>query len=217
MQDFDDLPVPSRGGDGRRRVNPEQAWTLWAGMGPTRSYSAVAKELGVADSTILRLARKGGWNRRLTALEKPVREDEDKKLQVAVREMNERYLSIAKGLAEKGADALAYLVPDSVPQALKMIDLAAKLERQALGEPDSKKTLTIETILRDRFEALVLHEDGPRTIDVQPRRQVAIEIPDLDSDDEEPSDGEPETAADPKPTQGLGMFDALRRKNGDAQ
>lgn len=225
MQDFDNLPVPSRG-DGRRRVDPEEAWSLWAGMGPTRSYSAVAKELGVADSTILRLARKGGWDRRLAQLEKPVREDEEKKLQVAIREMNDRYLSIAKGLAEKGAEALAYLVPDSVPQALKMIDLAAKLERQALGEPDSKKVVTIEQVLRERFEALVVHEEGPREVEAIERPRLTIDVPDLGDEDDDADEGYEELDSQEPPSKPLSehpskertgsMFDALRQpKDGD--
>ena len=67
----------------------------------------------------------------------------------------------------------------------RLVEVGARLERTALGEPESKKTLTIETILRERFEALVAH-DEPRTIEaeIRPRRQVTIDVPDLDSDDE---------------------------------
>lgn len=183
MKNRENTPVPSRG-DGRRRIDPEAAFQTWAAMGAARSYSAVAREYGVADTTVLRLAKKGGWDKRLALIEAPARAESDERLRAAVKEMNERHIDVARDLVQKGADALCCLVPASVSEALRMIETGSKLERQAHGEPDSKKTLTIETILRDRFEALVVADDC-RTIDVEQPRTVDIEIPDLDADGDE--------------------------------
>ena len=103
--------------------------------------------------------------------------------------MNERQVQLAQDLVRKGADSLVYLEPTSVAEALRLCEVGAKLERQALGEPESRKTLTIETILRERFEALIVHDDA-RTVEaeVRPRRQVTIDVPNLDDDDDEGGD-----------------------------
>lgn len=179
-------PVRTPQGDARRRVDPEAAFRVWSAMGSgARSYAAVARHFDVADSTILRLARRGSWDKRLAMIEAPVRDEADEQLRVAVREMNDHHIKVAQDLVRKGADALCYLEPSSVPEALRLIEVGSKLERQAMGEPESRKTLTIETILRERFEALVSY-DEPRSIDaeVRPRRQVTIDVPSLDDDDE---------------------------------
>ncbi len=181
-----DPVVRASQGDARRRVDPEAAFRVWSAMGSGRSYAAVAREFDVADSTILRLARRGSWDKRLALIEAPARDEADEELRLAVREMNDHHIKVAQDLVRKGADALCYLEPSSVPEALRLIEVGSKLERQARGEPESKRTLTIETILRERFEALVAY-DEPRTIEaeIRPRRQVTIDVPDLDSDDDE--------------------------------
>lgn len=172
-------------GDLRRRLDPQAAFTYWAALGPTRSYAAVAREFGVQDSTVLRRAKRMKWDERLARIEAPQREEDEQKLREAVADMNTRQVQLAQDLVRKGADSLVYLEPTSVAEALRLCEVGAKLERQALGEPESRKTLTIETILRERFEDLVAHNE-PRTIDAEfrPRRQVTIDVPNLDDDDE---------------------------------
>ena len=181
---------PSRG-DLRRRVDAEQAFRLWAAMGATRSWAAVADHFGCASSTILRMAKRGGWEKRLAMIEAPAREEADEELRVAVREMNQRHVEVARNLVTKGAEALCYLEPTSVAEALRLVECGSKLERAAMGEPESRKTLTIETILRERFEALVSY-DEPRTIEaeIKPRRQITIEVPSLDDDDDDDAGGD---------------------------
>jgi hypothetical protein len=96
--------------------------------------------------------------------------------------MNERHIEVARKLVEKGVEALCLLQPSSVAEALRLVETGAKLERQARGEPDSKKQVTVETILRERFEALVVH-DNTRVIEEQPRRILTIDVPSLGDDD----------------------------------
>lgn len=178
------LPTTRRSaGDRRRRLaDPEAAFRTWAAMGASRSYTAVAQEFGVADSTVLRLARRQCWDKRLAALERPAQEAGDEQLRQAVQEMNERHIAVARKLVEKGAEALCLLEPSSVAEALRLVETGAKLERQARGEPDSKKQVTVETILRERFEALVVH-DTARVSDPRHRRCVTIDVPHLGDDE----------------------------------
>lgn len=177
----------------------------------------MADEFGVADSTVLRLARRQCWEERFVALERPVKEAGDEMLRQAVQEMNERHIAVARTLVEKGAEALCLLQPSSVAEALRLVETGAKLERQARGEPDSKKQVTVETILRERFEALVVHEDA-RTIDAQSRRMVTIDVPslgDADSGDEE--GGVTTLPSDMGPRRGLGIFEGLATESSGEQ
>ena len=155
-------------GDLRRKLDPQAAFTYWAALGPTRSYAAVAREFGVQDSTVLRLARRMKWDARLAAIEAPARAENEEQLRVAVREMNERHCETARALVTKGVEALVYLEPTSVAEALRLCEVGAKMERAGMGEPESRKTLTIETILRERFEALIVHDDA-RTVEAEVR------------------------------------------------
>ena len=77
-------------------------------------------------------------------IEAPARDEADEELRVAVREMNDHHIKVAQDLVHKGADALCYLEPSPVPEALRLIEVGSKLERQARGESESKRTLTIE-------------------------------------------------------------------------
>ena len=211
--DSNDTPLPPARrsvGDRRRRLDPEAAFRIWAAMGPSRSYSAVATELGVADSTVLRVARRRCWDERLAALERPAKESGDEALRQVVQEMNERHVAVARKLVEKGAAALCFLEPSSVAEALRLVETGAKLERQALGEPDSKKQVTVETILRERFEALVVHDDA-RSVGAPPRRTITIDVPSLG--DEEPGRASEDVPDSPAPSESprpsLGIFASL--------
>lgn len=100
--------------------------------------------------------------------------------------MNARHIEVARHLVEKGAEALCLLEPTSVAEALRLVETGAKLERQARGEPESRKQLTIEMILRERFEALVVHaaEQGQSQDEAPRRAHITVDVPDLDVGEE---------------------------------
>ncbi len=173
-----DQPIKKSAGDRRKKVDPEQAFKLWAALGPTRTYSEVAREMGCEDSTILRMARRMAWDKRLARIEAPQREQDEDELRQLVQEMNARHIEVARVLVTKGIEALQYLEPTSVAEALRLVETGAKLERQARGEPDSKKQITVEAILRERFKELVVE---PADQPARPRITV-VDVPDLDDD-----------------------------------
>ncbi len=52
-----------------RRKIPDNAFDFYFGLGPSRSYQAVADEYGVTKRAVTKLATKERWQKRLEELE----------------------------------------------------------------------------------------------------------------------------------------------------
>ncbi|MEO0652302.1 MAG: hypothetical protein AAFZ65_16640, partial [Planctomycetota bacterium] len=81
-----------------RRIPAEEAFSYYAGLGPDRSYSAVAERFGATKRGVTKLAHRDGWKERLAKIEARNREKADERIADSLDEMNERHLRIAKAL-----------------------------------------------------------------------------------------------------------------------
>lgn len=157
---------------------PDSALAFYISLGPTRSYTTVAKHFGVTRRAVQTRASVEGWSATVAAIEADARERLAQEAAANVAEMDQRHLAIAKVLQAKGLEALRSAPISSTADALKAVDLGIKNERLVRGEPNH--VITVEAVTRREIEDLLLVE--------------AEEVDDED-DDEDEGDG----AEDPAP------------------
>lgn len=120
-----------------KRKIPDEAFTFYAGLGPDRSYQAVADRFGVTKRSVTRCAVRESWQERLKAIEEKSRERTDERIADSLDEMNDRHLRIAKALQSKALQALKVFPLDQARDVIRALDLGVKQERPMRGEPDA--------------------------------------------------------------------------------
>ncbi len=75
-----------------RRKIPPDAFDFYFGLGPGRSYQAVAGEYGVTKRAVTKLAAKERWQDQIAALERKARENSDERKVDALQASHEQRL-----------------------------------------------------------------------------------------------------------------------------
>ena len=135
----------------RSRVPPD-AFDFYVGLGPERSYQAVADEFGVSKRAITRVATNEDWSGRLDKIERGAREKADERLQETLGEMNSRHLKMLRAVQGKAVEALRSLPMTSAMDAARAIDMTIKQERLVRGEPGDRMAHSVEEVIRREYE-----------------------------------------------------------------
>jgi hypothetical protein len=131
---------------------PDDAFQQYVNLGPTRSYDALAKRLGVAKRSITRLAARERWQERLAAIETQARERLDEKLVETIEAVNARHVKVFRAVLAKGLQALSAMPLSSAEAAVRAIEVAVRGERLVLGEPSDRSAVSFEEVARREFE-----------------------------------------------------------------
>lgn len=161
------------------RKLPHDAFSYYFSLGPERSYREVAKRYKCSERAVAKLAGKEGWQKRLEDLESKARAKSDQQILESLEQMNTRHIKTARMLQAKGIEALQGMQIDSVPDALKAVQVGLDKERLIRGEPSERTALDImRELKRDEEELLVEvdedeeHEeaerDGEGTVEAEP-------------------------------------------------
>src|SRR5262249_12686769 len=139
-----DLPSASweqRSGESSRAFG---AFGVYRDLGPRRSLRAAAAAFYGRTSAALerqvdKWSRAFGWVERASAWDRQLDAEARRVQEEARREMVERHVKEARALQGKALERLRSLCPEELGPAdlLRYIVEAAKLERLALGEPDT--------------------------------------------------------------------------------
>ena len=135
------------------RKIPLDSFEFYVGLGPNRSYAAVAKHFSVAKRSVAKHAAKHGWSRRLLEVERQARERGEERMVNALEEMSERHLKVAKLLQQKALEALRSMAIDTPMGAVRALDLGVRQERLVLGEPTDRNAIAIEDVIRREYQA----------------------------------------------------------------
>lgn len=133
-----------------RKVDRDEAFAYWAGLGPDRKYAQVARFFGCAESSVKRWAREEGWVARLEELEAEQRAKTDALVVKSWEERKRDTLEIVQlarsqfrqQLVEKG-----YVLDAKELAALLRIE--ALLEGQATERVDVQLRVEIAATLRE--------------------------------------------------------------------
>ncbi len=149
------------------RKIPADAFELYVGLGPHRSYQAVADHYGVTKRAITKVAVREGWTERLEKVQREARKESDRKLAEAMGEMHERHLKILKAMSARALTALREYPLSSGMEAMRGAERVIKLERLIMGEPSERTEVTVEEITKQEIRELLVRDDGPDDLEAE--------------------------------------------------
>ena len=173
-----------------------QAFAVYRDMGAERSLRKVAKALGKNARLIDGWSAKNSWRVRVNAWDA----EEDRLDRVDVRrkrqEMRDRHVALASKFQEKidgwveslSEEKLEAIDPSVV---IRWLEVSAKVERAALGEPDRIDVTTSKGAERDdEYDMTGLTDEQIRDRLVELHREIELDLADYagDTEDDEPAD-----------------------------
>lgn len=148
-----------------RKIPPE-ALSFYLGLGPGRSYEAVAQHYGACKRSVVTLAKKEGWQKKVTEMEQRARERAEQKAGESLEEMNQRHLKTAQFLQRKALDALAGIPITEAMDAVRALKIGIEHERLIRGEPSERTAQQIEQVIRLEYERWMRPEGEARVVEV---------------------------------------------------
>lgn len=141
------------------RKIPQDAFGFYWSLGPERSYQAVAEHFQVSKRAVSKVAIREDWSGRIQVIEKKANERTDEKLAETIEQMTERHVKIFKLVQRKALEALKSMPLTTAFEAVKALDLAAKQERLARGEPTDRSQVDVEQIIKREYERWLIRAD----------------------------------------------------------
>ena len=117
-----------------------EAFALYRDLGPAeRSVREVARRLGKSATLIAKWSSRDEWVERAQAWDAEQDRVRREAMQEEAKRMGERHARLARRVLELAAQKIDQLDPSDLPvhQLARLMAEAAKLERLALGEPDT--------------------------------------------------------------------------------
>ncbi len=131
---------------------PPDAFDYYFGLGPGRSYDAVARQFGVSKRSVTKRAAREGWRERLSRIDERARRASDERAQDSLEAMSSRHLKMIRAVQAKAIQALREIPLTSGMDAVRAVDLAIRQERLIRGEPSDRTALSIEDLVRHEHE-----------------------------------------------------------------
>ena len=131
---------------------PPEAFTYYVGLGPERSYLAVAEHFGVSKQSVTRAAAREDWQPRLADIERRARESTDQKAAESLEAMNDRHLKTLRVIQSKALEALKSQSLTSAMDAVRALDMCISKERLVRGEPSDRTAISVEDVIRRQYD-----------------------------------------------------------------
>ena len=138
---------------------PDDAFDFYVGLGPTRSYRAVADRFGISKRAVVKHALKERWAERLREIHEKARSESDKELAAEMSEMRDRHRKMLKAMAVRALTGLKDFPLRSGMEAMRAAELVIKMERIVFGEPDEPGADSLEEITRHEIQTLLVVDD----------------------------------------------------------
>lgn len=141
-----------------QRIPPE-AFEFYLGLGPGRSYQAVADRYSVSKRAVVKHAAREQWAQRVAQVQREARAEGDKKLAAELGDMHERHVKMLKAMAVRALNGIKEFPLTSGMEAIRAAELVIKLERIIAGEPEERGELSVEEIIREEMHELLEREE----------------------------------------------------------
>ena len=145
---------------------PDEAFTYYVSLGPSRSYSAVAENYGVNKKTVTRAAVAQRWQERLADAETEARDNAQRKLVESLDEVNERHLRMLRAVQQRALETLRSMPLKTAIDAVRALHDAIKNERLVLGEPGDRTAVSVEDAIRRKYSRWMSEEGDDEAINV---------------------------------------------------
>ena len=116
-----------------RHKIPPAAFAFYYGLGPGRTYAAVAKEFGVSVRGVTKRALKEGWRDRLARIEADARRKQDERAVEDVAAVDDKHLRMARAIQARALETLKSSPLGNGTAAVRALDVAIRIERAILG------------------------------------------------------------------------------------
>lgn len=136
---------------------PTDAFEFYFGLGPGRSYRAVADHFGCSKTTVGNTSIRENWAARIADRERKAREKLDQKATETLADLNSRHLKMLRTIQAKALEGLKRLSLETGMDCVRALDLSIKGERLVLGEPTERTAGDIEAIIRREHERWLIH------------------------------------------------------------
>jgi hypothetical protein len=146
-----------------------EAFVTYRDLGDDRSHAMVAQQLGKSKTMIDRWGKRWGWQARIVAYDNYVDEKRRKALEKERLGMRERHVNLSVALQSQVAQRLNQLVQSQEilkmgpVEMAKVMEVTAKIEREARGLPGSVTEQAHSLAANDEFLRRALHDDEART------------------------------------------------------
>ena len=131
---------------------PPEAFSYYMGLGPDRTYQAVADHYGVAKRTVAGLATRDGWQDRVARLEQEAKQKAEQRTLESLEDMNVRHLKSLRVIQGKALEALRSMPLESAMDAIRALDIGIKHERVVRGEPSERTAHSVEDVIRREYD-----------------------------------------------------------------
>jgi len=135
---------------------PPDAFEKYAAMGPSRSYRALGRVIGISKRTIVKRAIKEKWQERLAAIEHQAQVRTDTKAAESLEGMKSRHLRTLSAVLGRALEALKAMPISNAMDAVRAIDLVLKQE-QKIRNTDTEDAAgrTLEEVAARESERLL--------------------------------------------------------------
>jgi uncharacterized protein YdaU (DUF1376 family) len=144
---------------------PPDAYAFYLGLGPGRSYQAVAERYVVTKRAVAFCADRENWQKRIREEESKLREKAEKQAAESNKTVRQGQLKVLRFIQGKAIEALKDMSITSAVDAAKVYTLALDKERQLLGDSGDENPSVVEQITRDEVRNLLttrpVGADGP--------------------------------------------------------
>lgn len=159
---------------------PPESFAYYLGLGSKRSYEAVAEHFDVSKTAVTNIAVAEGWQARIEAHEKKIRESTEAKVVETLEQMTERHVKIVRAIQSRALQALQSLPIHSGFAAVRSLEAAVKLERVIRGEPGERSAVSVEDTVRREYSRWF---DAPPDDDATQTTSDVTEGKDVDDED----------------------------------
>ena len=121
-----------------RKLPPEEAFSIYFGLGVKRSYQAVADHFRVSKKAVTSHAVKHRWQERVAELEEKVRQANEERAVETAEEMVERHLTILKIVQRRALEALRSTPLTNPMHAIRALEMTMKQEREIRSLPTER-------------------------------------------------------------------------------
>lgn len=178
-----------------REIRLEEFFVQYVAMGSSRRYGALSKETNVPTSELIRHATKFLWRERIALIHSEVNTRTHEDLVESLADVNKRHVTALKGLQAKALKYLEEYPLTKAQDAIKLVGMAIKMEREAYGLDKNSEQSRLQDLLESKLEKLL--ESTPKAADVV---AITTEFPDPEGFNAEafpePEHGEEDLLAD---------------------
>ncbi len=140
------------------RKLPPDAFEFYFGLGPNRSYRAVADHFGSSKTAVANLATREDWRTRISERERKAQEKVEEKAVEALADLNGRHLKMLRTIQAKALEGLKNLSINTGMDCVRALDMAIKGERLVLGEPTERTANDVEAIIKKEHERWLVRQ-----------------------------------------------------------